>query len=139
MSTSRIASTVAIFTFGLAALGGAALTVATPSHAETSDASAASSTTPASTSPATRTGGNSTGSAEAVASNAAGAAAHKDNPTQSPISKPIVLLFVAPAMLFIPPTESANVVPDSPGASASSKLGSAPVAGTGNGRNIPAR
>jgi intracellular multiplication protein IcmD len=28
--------------------------------------------------------------------------AHKDNPTQSPISKPIVLLFVAAALLFIP-------------------------------------
>ncbi len=28
--------------------------------------------------------------------------AHKDNPTQSPISKPIALLFVAAALLFIP-------------------------------------
>lgn len=28
--------------------------------------------------------------------------AHKDNPTQSPISKPIVLLFVGAALLFAP-------------------------------------
>lgn len=28
--------------------------------------------------------------------------AHKDNPTQSPISKPIALLFVAASLLFIP-------------------------------------
>ncbi len=28
--------------------------------------------------------------------------AHKDNPTQSPISKPIALLFIAAALLFIP-------------------------------------
>jgi len=28
--------------------------------------------------------------------------AHKDNPTQSPISKPIALLFISAALLFIP-------------------------------------
>jgi hypothetical protein len=39
---------------------------------------------------------------------AGGVTQHKDNPTQSPVSQPIALLFVAPALLFIPPVNTAG-------------------------------